>query len=146
MLRGSLAVLVGLFVTAAVMTIALTGAFFALGTDRVFRPGSFEVSGLMIVVMFAGLAVAVVLGGAVCSKVAKGEATPCRVLAGLLLCLMLAGAAVSFMAGPAPRRNGGAQGLDAMSRAHTPPIAAIVNALVCGSGALAGGFVARHRK
>ena len=146
MLRGTLAVIVGLLVTVAVMTIGLTVAFFALGTERVFVPGSFEVSGLMTIAMFAGLAVAVVAGGAICSKVAKGEAGPCRALAGLLLVLMLAGAAASYYQGPAPKRHGGAQGLDAMGRAYTPPIASVVNALVCASGALAGGFVARHRK
>jgi hypothetical protein len=146
MFRGILAVLVGVLVTAAVMAMGLTGAYLALGTDKVFQPGSFEVSGLMTMIMFAALALAVVAGGAVCSKVAKGEAGPCRVLAGLLLVLMLAGAGASYMAGPPARRNGGSQGLEAMSRAHTPPLASIVNALVCGSGALAGGFVARHRK
>lgn len=71
MLRTVLAVLVSYIAMAVSIAVILTAALLILGSDRVYLPGSYVVSGLWLGVWAAGSVTASVWGGFVCIKIAR---------------------------------------------------------------------------
>ncbi len=128
---------VAMFVT---VFVALTVAYLAMGTDRAFQPGSYEVTGLWLSVHMPIALVAAIAGGFVCAAVARGgQATVW--LAGLVLVLGLAMAVPVMMgAGPEPQpRTADVGNFQAMAQARQPAWVAVVTPLIGAAGVWLGG-------
>ncbi|HRJ49357.1 MAG TPA: hypothetical protein PKU91_02415, partial [Phycisphaerales bacterium] len=88
MFRAIAGVIVGYIVMGLIVFVGLTAAYFALGADRAFMPGSLVISGLWVGVMVVVGIVAAIAGGAVCALIAR-RPMPVKVLAGIVLALGL---------------------------------------------------------
>lgn len=126
--RAIVSVVVGYVVMFATIFLTFSGLYFVLGQERSFEPGSFDPSVLWNVVSFALGAVAAVVGGYVCSRIAR-TATPPKVLAGLVLVIGFLSAVPVLMAAatPAKERTGDVGNLDAMTQAKQPAWVAVAN-------------------
>jgi hypothetical protein len=143
MLRAIGGVIVGYIVMVVVVMAGLSAAYLAMGADKAFQPGTYEVSGLWLVVMFAVGLVAAVVGGYVCAWIARRR-TPTVVLAGLVLVLGLLMAVAGAMApteGKPTERSGEVGNMEAMKDARTPTWVALINSIVGAAGVLAGARV-----
>jgi hypothetical protein len=138
-IRQILAVIVGYVVMFVIVFTTFSAAYFALGADRAFKPGTYDVSVLWIgLATLLGLLAAAV-GGAVCGKLAKGGRAHYG-LAALVLVLGLLQAGAQFAA---PKPNPGPRGPDvsnveAMTKAQPPMWAALVNPVIGVIGVLLG--------
>jgi hypothetical protein len=133
-------VILGYVVMAVIVFCSLTAAYLAMGADAAFRPGSYDVSGLWIVVsIIVGLAAAIV-GGWVSATVARDARAP-KILAAVVFVLGLAVAIPVLTAPSAPPkpRLGDVPNLQAMADAHTPAWIALLNPIVGAAGVMIGG-------
>jgi hypothetical protein len=140
MLRATAGVIVGYLAMFLVVFVLLSGAFLALGVDRTFQPGTYDVTTLWLVVWFAVTALAGLAGGYVCAALSASRKAPV-VLAGLVLLLGLAMAAPVLMAKPpeANQMRGADVGnLEAMQYAREPVWVAIMNPVLGAAGAILG--------
>ena len=120
MLKSILGVIVGYLVMTVFFFVVFTGAYLALGSERVFQPDSYEVSTLWLViygvVYFCGGMVACF----VCAAISRSQRT-CQVLAfvvfivGLALCIP----ALRDSGGPNVRA-GEVSNMEAMQLARMP--------------------------
>ena len=138
MLRSIGAVIAGYVVMALFVFLTFSGLYLAIGADRAFRPGTYEVSGLWIGASIVLGLVAAYLGGRVCAAIAKRPGPP-RFFAGLVLVLGLATGWKAFdeTKGSGPR-TADVPTLDAMEHAEQPPWFALLNPLILFAGVLAG--------
>jgi hypothetical protein len=146
-MRTAGAVLLGYLAMAALVMAGLTVAYLAMGADAAFRPGSYDVSAVWIVVSLAVGLVAALLGGWVARRVGRTPTAP-RALAALVLALgLLLALPALFGSGEraAGARAGAPGAMEAMGLAHTPPWILLVNPLLGAAGVLAGGGVLRRR-
>lgn len=145
MLRAIGSVVVGYVVLALIVFGALTGACVAMGADRAFEPGGYDISKLWLSVMLAVGVVAALAGGFV-AKLIAGTRTPPRVLAGIVLVLGVA-LAIPTMGAPPPQepRTTAVSNLEAMAKARTPAWAGFANALISCVGVLVGAGMGKQR-
>jgi ABC-type antimicrobial peptide transport system permease subunit len=132
-------VIVGYLVTFGVVFVTFSGAYLAIGPDRAFQPGTYDVSmlwgGLSIVLGF----VAAVIGGMVCAMIAKDPRGP-KWLAVLVLVLGLAFAYPVLRQAPVSEpRTAGVGNMEAMGKARQPPWAALLNPVIGVLGVMVGG-------
>lgn len=128
----------GYFVMAIFLFAVFTGVFLALGTERVFKPDSYEVSALWLVlaaiISFCGAAV----GGYACATISKSYRA-CQVLAlivlilGILLCIP----AIQKRDWPNVRASE-VPDLQAMQLAVTPAWMHVLTPVICAAGLLLG--------
>jgi len=113
-------VVLGYLAMAIAVFASLSGAFFAVGADRAFQPGSWEVSNLWLGIWFVATVACALLGGVVSRKVGESDLAP-KILIGVVLVLGLAHAAM-MVGTPAPEgaRPADLPMMDAMSRAKSP--------------------------
>lgn len=145
MLRTIVAVVVGYLAIAIVVFTVFTLAYVAMGTERAFRPGSFEVSTLWVSMALVVNLVAAVVGGVVAAVIGRTSRAP-RVLAGLVFALGLLAAIPAFLPpaeGTATERSSALSNLEAMAQARQPAWFAATAPVVGGIGVLVG---ARLRK
>lgn len=143
--RAILSVLAGYAGMVAVVMAVLTGAYLAMGADRAFAPGTYEVTGAWIAVWGVTSAGAGVLGGVVCARISRsGRAV--LALAGLLLVLGVGNAAFRLTSEtPAPEvrvRSGEVTNLEAMNQAQAPAWMYLSEPLVGMLAVLMGGRLA----
>lgn len=151
MLRTIGGAILGYLVMGVTVFLGLTVAYLALGADRAFREGVYQVSPLWAVLsLVVGLGAAAI-GGLVARRVASTAHGP-LLLAGLVLVLGLAMAVPVLLADPAAAgavdpsaaiRPDGLGPMEAMQHARTPAWLALLNPLVGVVGVLLGGL--RHR-
>lgn len=87
MLRNILSVIIGYIVMGLLVMIWLTGAYLALGADRAFEAGTYDVTPVWMAVWAVSSIVAAVFGGIVCAKISrhsKGALIALVVLTGVL--------------------------------------------------------------
>jgi hypothetical protein len=145
MVRGIAGVILGYVVMAGLVFTTFTAAYLAMGADRAFQPGSYDVSPVWIGVSFVLGLVAAVVGGLVCAMVSRSGKGP-LVLAALVLVLGLAMAVpvLAASAGPPPSaRTGDVANLDAMQMAKQPAWVALLNPLVGAVGVVVGSRLVR---
>ncbi len=131
-------VILGYLTMAVIVFGGLTAAYLAMGTDKAFKPGSYEISTVWMVAMFIVGIVAALAGGVVARLIAK-SATPPKVLAGIVLLLGIAMAIPTIGAKPpAEPRPATMSNLEAMSKAHTPAWVGFANAVLGCVGVLIG--------
>jgi len=146
MLRAIGSVIVGYLVMAVIVFGGLTGAYLAMGTEKAFQPGVYDVSMLWTVVMFVVGVVAALLGGWVCRVIAKSQ-TPPKVLAGIVLLLGIAMTIPTMGAAPpADPRPASLSNLEAMGKARTPVWVGFANAVIGCAGVLVGASVCRGKR
>ena len=146
MLKTVLAVIVGYFVMAMFLFVTFSGLYLAIGADGAFQPGTYEVSGLWLVVSFGLSLVAAIFGGMACARVA-GNASAAKALAAVVF---VAGVGLAWPAlNPATDtrlavRTADVPNLEAMKNARQPSWVALSLPLVGAIGALIGGARARQ--
>jgi len=144
MARAILSVVLGYVAMAVAVFATFSAAYLALGPDGSFKPGTYDVSALWLVVSIVLSFAAAVVGGRVCAAVAR-TLTPPKVLAGIVLVLGL------VLAVPAMMREGGEPlprpasvgNVEAMQNAVQPLWITLLNPLIGAAGVMAG---ARRRK
>ena len=144
MLRSILGVIAAYVVIFIILFCVLTGAYFAMGPDRAFEPGSYTPSVLWDVIeIVVGLGAAVA-AGALCIAITRKRGAV-TALAVVILVLGLLSAIPAFMAagGPAEVRTGSVSNLEAMMKAKPPAWMALLNPVIGIAGVLVGGRMKR---
>jgi hypothetical protein len=147
MVRSILGVVAGYAAMFAAVFLSFSAAYLAMGADRAFRPGSYDVSGLWVAVSLVLSGAAALAGGAVCAVISRGRRAPWA-LAALVVVLGILSAAMEGQAPAAPGqvRDGRVGNLEAMMQARMPSWFLILNPAIGAAGALAGaGLVAARR-
>ncbi len=146
--RAIAAVIVGYVLMFIIVFVSFSVAFLAMGVDSAFRPGSYDVSGLWIVVSIVLGFIAAVIGGLVCAAIAKGgNASKALAAVVLVLGLIFAVPAItkSDEAPPAARTENVGP-VEAMQQAQQPVWIALLNPLLGAVGVLVGaGIYARGK-
>lgn len=146
MLRAIAGVVAGYVAMFVVVFVSFTVAYLAMGADRAFRPGSYDISMMWLVTSIVlGLAGAVV-GGLTCAIIARRGSRAPVVLAALLLVLGLVMGVPSLTAGGTAAqepRTAAVGNFEAMTKARTPAFAAVLNPFVGAAGVVLGARLRR---
>lgn len=145
MLRAILSVIAGYAVIFMFVLVTFSVAKFAMGDDRTYQPGSWEVSTTWLVVSFVLGALAAVSGGWVCAKIARSMTAPMALAAlVLVLGLIMAIPALTGTQGDPPHaRTAEVTLFDAMQYSKSPTIALILNPVIGATGVLIGARTTR---
>jgi hypothetical protein len=118
--------------------------FIGMGSDRAFRPGSYEASDVWIWCSFAVGLLAAVVGGWVCAAVGKSRNAVLALAAVvILLGLLMAVPILAGLQGESQARAGDVSNMDAMMKARTPGWVALLNPVVGAAGVILGGRLRR---
>ena len=140
MLRTGGGVILGYIVIAAFVFLSFSLVYGAMGPDRAYQPGTYEVSGLWVVVSFVLSFIAAVLGGWVCVLVARTQLGP-QILAAAILVLGLVLAVMELGSTPADLptvRDASVGVMEAMRNSRNPTWINFVTPFVAVVGILAG--------
>lgn len=131
-IAGYIAMFVFIFATFSI-------TYLAMGTDRAFNPGSYQVSTLWIGVSSVLGLVGAIVGGYVASLVGKGF-TAVKVVVGIVLVMgILTIAMVAITPAPTDVRTADVPNMEAMAKAQTPLWVAILNPIIGVVGSIVGG-------
>ena len=132
-------VVVGYIVMFCVLFAVFSGAYFAIGAERAFLPGSYDASMLWNVLsVVLGLAAAVI-GGMVCMTIAKDPRGP-KWLAALVFVIGVAFAVPVLRQSPVSEpRPAGLSMMEAMGKARQTPWTALLNPVIGVLGVMIGG-------
>ena len=120
MLRIIGSVILGYAVMAALVFATFTLAYFAMGADKAFQPGTYDVTPLWLAVSFVLSLIAAVFGGKVCASVGR-KSSAVNGLVGLVLILGLLSAVPAFTTSSSVIvRAGDVPNLEAMMNAKEP--------------------------
>lgn len=144
MFRAIAAVIAGYLVMFIVVFVGLTAAYLGMGAERAFQPGSYEVTGLWLVVWFIVSLGAALAGGKICLLIGR-SAKAVFGLVGLVFVLGLLSAlpALKRVEGDLKPRAAGTSNLEAMMHAKQPTWVLVLTPVIGVVGVLAGG---RQRK
>jgi hypothetical protein len=138
MLKSILGVIVGVIVMWLFTFAIFSCAYLALGADRVFEAGSYDISSIWLVCMIVGGLIGGIVGGLVCAAISKRKGA-CQAFVGIILALGLVSAVVTKMKEhPDTSRSGDITMFEAMGKAQTPSWLCFVNPFVVAAGALLG--------
>jgi len=142
-------VILGYLVMFFAVVATFTLAYQAMGVDRAYQPGTYDVSVLWIAVSIVLGIVAAILGGFVCARVAHSPAAP-RALAWFVLFLGL-GLAIAAAVGVGADdretvRPAEVSNMEAMQNSQTPVWLQFLNPLIGAAGVLYGAGLARRSK
>lgn len=139
MLRSILGGIAGYIVMFIFVFATFTAAYLALGTDRAFAQGTYQVSWLWILVSTVLGTIGAIIGGYVAALAGKGS-TAVKVLAGIILVMGILTIAMAAMA-PAltDARGADVPNMEAMTKAQTPLWIAVINPIIGILGAMIGG-------
>lgn len=148
--RNILAVIVGYIAMVLVVMVFLTGAYLALGADRAFQVGSYEVTPLWIAIWAPVSFGAALLGGVVCAKVSKHSKGAVLSLV-ILIGVLGAGNAIYRMTSDAPSpemqvRSGDVSNVDAMQSAQAPAWMSISEPIMGIIGVMLGATLVRPKR
>jgi hypothetical protein len=139
MLRAVAGVVLGYLAMAVLVFTLLTTAYFAMGADLAFRPGTYEISYTWAAVMFVVGLGAAIIGGLVCARVSRLPKPPLA-LAGLVLVLGFVHAIPAMTNPPTTggERGGDVSNFDAMMKAKEPLWTMLVHPVIGAAGVLLG--------
>jgi hypothetical protein len=144
MLRSILGVVVGYLLIFVVLFCILTAAYFGMGAERAFQPGSFRPSTLWTAIEIVVGFGAAILGGWTCIAIArKRGAVTALVVVIIVLGALSAIPAIMAAGAPEAVRDGSLSNMDAMMKARQPVWMAIMNPLLGIAGVLVGGRLKR---
>ncbi len=146
MVRNIGGVILGYISMALIIFLTFTGAYLLMGADRAFKPGTYEVSVLWLIVSFLLALCAALIGGYVCAVVARSKGAVIA-LAVLVLILGIVAAIPALMAASDARssitREGDVSNLEAAQKAQQPGWAALFNPAVGAVAILVGARLKR---
>lgn len=143
MARAVAGVVLGYLAMFAIVFALLSGAYLALGPDRAFQPGTFDVSYTWIAVWFVVGLLAAIIGGLVCARI-SGMRKPPLVLAGLVFVLgYLSALPVLLTPMETKERSGTVSTADAMMTAKPPFWVPLMNPIIGVVGVLIGARIKR---
>jgi hypothetical protein len=120
-----------------------TALYLALGPERVFESGTFEITPLWIALALAGALGAGTFGGYLCFAI-SGSSRACQVMAGIVLALALLMCVPSMTADQTPKpRSGELPTMEAMQQGQAPIWMHLLSAVVFGGGVLLGARMKR---
>ena len=141
------ALVVGYVAMSAFVFVAFALAYLALGTDGAFKPGSYEISTIwMVLSVIIGL-VGATIGGLVCVLIAK-DCSPVKWLAGVVLVLGFLFAIPVLTADneDTPKvRTDDVPAMEAMQNAKQPGWVALLNPLLGAAGVMLGGALKKPK-
>lgn len=140
MLKNVLAVVVGYVVMLVFIFVTFSGVYLAMGADRAFLPGTYEVSTLWLAASLALSLAAAIAGGWVCARVGGSSAAP-RALAALVLVLGVVMALPTLNPASDPRptvRTGDVPNMEAMTNARQPAWVAFLLPVIGAAGVMIG--------
>jgi uncharacterized membrane protein len=138
MLKSILGVIVGYIVMAIFSFAAFSCAYIALGADRVFEAGSYDISTIWMVIMIVLSLVGGILGGLICIAISKSKKA-CVTFAVLVLAFGLIAAVMTKMKDhPDTSRTGDVPMFLAISLAQTPAWLCFVNPVLGAAGVMLG--------
>lgn len=145
MLRNILAVVFGYIVMLLIVIGGLTAAYLAMGADRAFEPGNYEITTLWVAVWIIDTIAAALLGGIVCAKISKHRKG--AILSLMLLIAVLGASDVVFRMlkdAPSPDqlvRTGDTPNLEAMQSAQSPMWVYLSNPIIGVVGVMLGAMM-----
>lgn len=147
MLRGILGVIAGYVVMFVVVFGSFTAAYLAMGAEKAFRPGTYDVSMLWIAISIVLGLVAAIAGGLVCAAIAKGGKAPMAlaILVVVLGVLMAIPTLNAPDAGAPVERTGDVGNMAAMQSARTPSWVAFLNPVIGAVGVMLGAGLRKKR-
>lgn len=145
MVRAIIGVVVGYLAMSLFVFASFTALYLGIGTERSFRPGTYDASTLWLVASFVLAVIAAVLGGFICGKIARGV-KPGYILAGIALVLGIVSAAFALGRPDPGPRTGEVSNTDAMMKAKQPVWVAFANPVVAVAGIVAGVKLASKKK
>jgi amino acid transporter len=141
MVRSIAGVVIGYLVMFVVVMATFTGAYFVLGAERSFKPGSYEVTGIWIAVSTLLSLVAAILGGMAAVKIGKGTRTASL----LAIVVVVLGVILALPTLDAPEpgepRTGEVGNFEAMMQAQQPTVVSFLNPVIGVLGVLVGGRI-----
>ena len=138
MLKSIIGVIVGYVAMFAVAFVAYTAAYFGLGADRAFEPGTYALSGTWIGLMFAITIISGLVGGLICAAISKSR-TAGLVFALIVFVLGFVFELPNIMGDHTPvARTGDVSNLDAMGKAQPPLWVCLLNPFLAGAAVLMG--------
>jgi len=132
-------IVVGYLVMFVAVFATFSAAFVVMGADRAFQPGTYDVTGLWLVVSTVLSLAAAVLGGWVAVAIGKHAQAP-RLLAVVVVVLgvVLAIPSLNAPATDEPRTEA-VGNVDAMMKARQPNAVTLLNPVIGAVGVLVGG-------
>lgn len=144
MVRAVLAVIAGYVVMFLVVFVCFSAAFSAIGSDGAFKEGSYEVTGLWLVIWFVVSWLAAIIGGLACARIALRDSKAPIALAILVLVLGVASAVMTGMRPDPGPREGNVPVMEAANRAVQPAWVAWSNVPIGVIGVLLGARIGRR--
>jgi hypothetical protein len=138
--RAIAGVIAGYIAMFVIVFVLLTLGYLAMGAERAFQPGTYEVSGAWLAVMFLVNSIAALAGGFVCVLIAPSSKAPVA-LAVVIIVLGVLMSIPVFMGPPegAPTvRDGSVGNMEAMMNARQPGWVALLNVVVGAAGVMIG--------
>lgn len=148
MLRKILGVVLGYIVMNVTAFMTYSGFYFAIGADRAYFPGTYDVSVLWISAILVLGFIAAVVAGYLCKRIA-GDLGTVVILAGIVVGLGIAAATVVSFGEQKPKvvRRGDVSNYEAMKYGRKPLWVEFASPIVGLAGILVGGgAVARRNK
>ncbi|MBD3404494.1 hypothetical protein GF420_16510 [candidate division GN15 bacterium] len=140
MVKNILGVIVGYIVMFVFVFITFGLAFMILGTEGSFKPGSYDVSGIWIVISIILGFIAAVLGGLVCTMISKNiKATMVLAAVVLVLGVAMAVPTLSDSGAADTQRAADVPMMEAMQKADQPSWLAFLNPILGAIGTMVGG-------
>jgi len=141
MARSIFGVIIGYVVMAVTIMVTFSIVYIIIGTEASYKPESFEVSTLWIIISIIVSLFAAVIGGFVCSLISKNTKTS-LILAAVVLVLGIALAIPEQThsdEGVPQVRTGDVSIIDAMSKSKQPDWITIITPLIGAVGVVWGG-------
>ena len=144
MIKAILGIVVGYVALMIFFFVVFTGLYLVLGAERVFQPGTFQISTLWLVLALAGSVCAGMLGGYVCRALSHSLGA-CRVLAIIVFLLSLAMCWPAITADRAPRARGATPlpTMEAMQQGQAPIWMHLLSVVLSASGVMFGARLKR---
>ena len=138
MLKSIVGIVVGYVAMFSVAFAAYSAAYFGLGTERVFEPGTFALSGMWIGLVIAITFIAGLIGGLTCAAISKSRTTG-LVLALLVFALSLVFELPNILKDHTPvARTGDVSNLEVMEKGQPPAWLGLLIPFLGGAAVLMG--------
>ena len=142
MLKQILGAILGYIAMFICMFIAFTCFYVAMGTDRVFQPGVYQVSITWIVLSLVVIFICSAIGGFIASLI--GGSGGAKIMAGIILVLQIIGIVIMVTSTANEVRSADVPTMAAMTKAQTPLWALLIQMVVNIAGALVGGGLRKN--
>lgn len=145
MLRAVLSVIAGYAAVFLCVFIPFTAIYFAIGADRAFKPGTYELSALWIAIaLFVNLFAAMV-GGAVCALIARTRKPP-LIFAAIVFVLGVVAAFANANKADPGLRDASVDNIQAMTDAKEPMWFLLTTPVIGAAGIVAGATLVQRRR